>query len=141
MQKLSSVILVDDDATTNHINESLLRSMGVTDTIVVAQNGVDALALLENAGVVAPTAEHPALLLLDIEMPTMSGMEFLEAYQRLPAGVREAIRIVVLTVSMSSTDLARVDELPVAGLASKPLTVDKLATILQLHFNRFLPAA
>ncbi|RSK35952.1 response regulator [Hymenobacter metallilatus] len=137
MEKLSYVILVDDDDTTNHINESLIRSLGITDSIFTANDGVEALALLEQQ-VVAPSAAHPALLLLDITMPTMDGMAFLEAYQHLPAAYREAIRIVVLTVNMTSANLARVDDLPVAGLASKPLTAEKMDTILKLHFQRKL---
>ena len=55
-----------------------------------------------------------------------------------PAAQREAIRIIVLTVSMNSENLARINELPIAGLASKPLTAEKLDTILQLHFQRSL---
>lgn len=44
----------------------------------------------------------------------------------------------VLTTSMNSTDLARLEELPIAGLASKPLTEEKINTILRLHFQRQL---
>ncbi|MGI4869815.1 MAG: response regulator [Janthinobacterium lividum] len=137
MEKLSSVILVDDDPTTNYLNEALVRSLGITDTVVVAENGVEALEMLEHQAIV-PTAERPTLLLLDITMPTMGGISFLEAYQGLPAAQRDAIRIIVLTVSMTSENLARVNELPIAGLASKPLTAEKLDTILQLHFQRKL---
>lgn len=140
MQKLSSILLVDDDATTNYLNESLLRSLRVADHFAVARDGLEALALLES-GDVAPTTSSPALILLDIGMPTMNGMEFLEAYQRLPLEQQAAIIIVVLTTSMNSKDLARLDELPIAGLASKPLTEEKINTILQLHFRRELPAA
>ena len=139
MQKLSSILLVDDDDTTNFLNESLLRALQVTDQFVVARNGLEALTLLENQ-CVAPTVSCPALILLDVNMPAMNGMEFLEAYQRLPREHQEAIIIVVLTTSMNSTDLARLDELPIAGMASKPLTEDKINTILKLHFQRQLPA-
>ena len=137
MEKLSSVILVDDDSTTNYLNEALVRSLGLTDTVVVAENGEEALAMLGELAV-PPTLENPTLLLLDMTMPTMGGIPFLEAYQNLPAAQREAIRIIVLTVSMNSENLARINELPIAGLASKPLTAEKLDTILQLHFQRSL---
>ena len=140
MQKLSSILLVDDDDTTNFLNESLLRALQVADQFVVARNGLEALALLENQ-CVAPTASCPALILLDVNMPAMNGMEFLEAYQRLPREHQEAIIIVVLTTSMNSTDLTRLNELPIAGMASKPLTEDKINTILKLHFQRQLPGA
>ncbi len=128
---------MDDDTTTNYLNESLLRSLRVTDQFIVARDGIEALALLESQ-CVAPTTSCPALILLDVNMPAMNGMEFLEAYQRLPQEHRDAIIIVVLTTSMNSADLARLDELPIAGLASKPLTPDKVNTILQLHFQRQL---
>jgi CheY-like chemotaxis protein len=140
LQQLSSILLVDDDATTNYLNESLLRSLHVADHVIVARDGLEALALLESEEV-APTTSSPALILLDISMPTMNGMEFLEAYQRLPPEQRATIIIVVLTTSMNSQDLARLDELPIAGLASKPLTAEKINTILQLHFQRELPTA
>ena len=130
---------MDDDPTTNYLNESLLRSLSVTDQFIVARDGIEALALLESQ-CVAPSTSCPALILLDVNMPVMNGMEFLEAYQRLPQEHRDAIIIVVLTTSMNSTDLARLDELPIAGLASKPLTQDKVNTILQLHFQRQLSA-
>jgi CheY-like chemotaxis protein len=138
VQKLSSILLVDDDATTNYLNESLLRSLKVTDQFIIARDGLEALTLLQSQ-CVAPTTSCPALILLDVNMPAMNGIEFLEAYKRLPQEHREAIIIVVLTTSMHSRDLARLHELPIAGLASKPLTEEKIDTILQLHFKRQLP--
>lgn len=138
LQKLSSILLVDDDTTTNYLNESLLRSLNVTDQFIIARDGLEALTLLQSQ-CVAPTTSCPALILLDVNMPAMNGIEFLEAYKSLPQAHQEAIIIVVLTTSMNSTDLARLNDLPIAGLASKPLTEDKINTILQLHFQRQLP--
>ena len=45
----------------------------------------------------------------------------------------------MLTTTMDARDLARLDELSIAGLVSKPLTKDKVDNILQLHFQRQLP--
>ena len=45
------------------------------------------------------------------------------------------------TASMNSVDLGRIESLPIAGLVSKPLTKDKLDTILKLHFQRHFPTA
>jgi CheY-like chemotaxis protein len=140
LQKLSSVLLVDDDATTNYLNESLLRSLNVADYFTVAHDGLEALTLLEKQRE-PPSSSKPALILLDVNMPVLNGMDFLEAYQRLPQAHREGIIIVVLATNMNSQDLARLNELPIAGLASKPLTEEKINTILQLHFQRQLPTA
>lgn len=81
----------------------------------------------------------PALILLDITRPGLDGMGFLESYQQLPP-VQQASAVIVLhTVSMTSTDLGRVEGLPIAGLVSKPLTTEKIGIILQVHYRRQLP--
>ena len=134
MKKLSSVLLVDDDSTTNFLNSLLLSSLSVTDKLLVALNGAEALATLTHT-CTAPNSNCPALILLDVNMPLMNGTEFLEAYQRLPLFGQQGSVIVMLTTSMHSRDLARIQELPIAGLVSKPLTKEKVDSILQLHFQ------
>ncbi|MDF7815417.1 hypothetical protein [Hymenobacter sp. YC55] len=46
MPKLSSILLVDDNDTTNFLNGHLLKSLGVTDHVLTARNGQEALDLL-----------------------------------------------------------------------------------------------
>ena len=139
MIKLSSVLLVDDDPLTNDLNERLLKHLGVADRYLAVNDGVDALAALEDLAADAhPTS--PVLVLLDVKMPGMDGMAFVEAYQRLPEAQQQAVVIVMHTASMSSVDLGRVESLPIAGLVSKPLSKEKLDTILQLHFQRRFPS-
>ncbi|MBT2556242.1 response regulator [Hymenobacter sp. ISL-91] len=133
MQKLPSVLLIDDDQTNNFLNELLLKKLDVTERVLVAESGTDALSLLAHN---APDA--PDLILLDVNMPGMSGIQFLEAYQQLPTDQRGATIIVMLTTTMDAHDLGRLDELSIAGLVSKPLTKEKVDHLLQLHFQRQL---
>lgn len=138
MIKLSSVLLVDDDQLTNDLNQRLLQELGVADQYLSANDGVQAFAALEQLALEAnPTS--PVLVLLDVKMPRMDGMAFVDAYQQLPETQQQAVVIVMHTASMSSVDLGRVESLPIAGLVSKPLTKEKLDTILQLHFQRRFP--
>lgn len=116
MQKLSSILLVDDDPTTNFLHEQLLLSLGVTEHCLVAENGADALALL--AEYAAPDGVCPALVLLDVHMPVMDGIEFLEAYIQPPSPPPV---VIVLTTSVHARDQARMSKLPVADWVSKPL--------------------
>lgn len=134
MEKLPRILLVDDDETTNFINETLLNKLKVSDEVRIAMSGEQALELLTQSPPYVPT-----LVLLDLAMPGIGGIAFLEAFLGLPQAQQEATVIVVLTTSMDSRDLARINELPIAGLASKPLTREKIDTLLRLHFQRQLP--
>ena len=136
MEKLSSVLLVDDDSTNNFLNELLFQQLDITDRLITAEDGARALDIIENA---AP-ADEPALILLDVNMPGMGGIAFLEAYRRLPQSQRGATVVIMLTTTMDANDLSRLEELNIAGLVSKPLTKEKIDGILQLHFQRQLPA-
>ena len=136
MKKLSTVLLVDDDETTNFLNEHLLRKLGVANTVLVARNGEEALHLLAEA-CVPGAANYPELVLLDLNMPVMSGINFLEAFQPAPPARR--IQVVILTTTTHPRDLARLQLLPHAGLLHKPLTREKIDTVLRDHFQRHLP--
>ena len=140
MIKLSSVLLVDDDPLTNDLNERLLKQLGVADRYFAATDGADALVALDDLAAEA-NPSSPVLVLLDVKMPGMDGMAFVEAYQQLPEARQQAVVIVMHTASMNSVDLGRIESLPIAGLVSKPLTKDKLDTILKLHFQRQFPAS
>lgn len=135
MPKLRCTLLVDDDPTTNYLNRKLLEKLDVTDHILVALNGHEALAVLAaECTEASPTC--PALIFLDINMPLMNGFDFLEAYRQLPLAQQQAIVIVMLTTSVHPQDLQRLQTLPVAGFLSKPLNPAKVHDILQAHFSQ-----
>jgi CheY-like chemotaxis protein len=134
MQKLSSILLVDDDETTNFLHAHLLKSLGVTDQVLVAHNGQEALSLLAHN--CNSTATCPMLVFLDIHMPVMGGIDFLAAYQPQPPA--QAIQVVVLTSSVHLRDLERLKNLPHLAVLQKPLTRAKVDALLQEHFQRKL---
>lgn len=139
MNPLPCVLLVDDDTTTNFLNQMLLTRLRVTDRVLVAQDGEQALRKLKEH-CTAPATDCPVLILLDVNMPGMNGFEFLEAYKQLPVGREQGIVVVILTTSMHPRDMQRVEQVgAVAGFVNKPLTKEKIADILQIHFQQELP--
>ncbi|QNH61919.1 response regulator [Hymenobacter sediminicola] len=138
MQKLPCLLLVDDDQATNFLNRRLLEKLQVSDQLLVALNGQEALDVLV-ANCQENTPQCPVLLFLDVKMPVMNGFDFLEAYQQLPLH-KELVIIVMLTTSLHPQDMHRLEQFPIAGLLSKPLTKDKVNQVLKTHFQRELPA-
>lgn len=133
MPQLSSILLVDDDETANFLSRLVLRRTGIPEHVLVAENGQQALHLLATS-CTPHNPQCPDLILLDVNMPVMNGLEFLAAYQQLPLAQQRAIVIVLLTSTALPRDIAQLQGLPVAGMIEKPLTVDKFQRLLAEHF-------
>jgi len=106
------VLLVEDDEAIRESLSELLESEGYR--VVTARNGRQALDWLTTS------SELPALLLLDLMMPVMSGLEVLEAMRALPDARRD-LPVIVLTASRERSDSPGV----IANLR-KPIDVDDL---------------
>lgn len=141
MRKLSCILLVDDDQTTNFLNQLLLNKLAVADKLLTAHDGAQALELVQQHCSTEAGAACPSLILLDVNMPGMNGMQFLEAYHRLPLAQQQAIVIVMLTTSLHPRDLERAQQFNVHGFLSKPLTAEKVDSLLRTYFQQELPGA
>ncbi|MGI4874307.1 MAG: response regulator [Janthinobacterium lividum] len=133
MSPLLRILLVDDDETTNFLNQRVLRRLEVAPQLVAGGNGAEALDYLTSLAK-ASEDSSPTLILLDLQMPVLDGWTFLEAYRRLPFAQRQApVAIVVLTVTEPSVaDLERLQHLPIAAVLYKPLTQEKAEQLLSL---------
>lgn len=128
--RLRRVVLIDDDDIDNAIHTRVLRKTDLVDDIVAFQYADDALEYL------AAEPHEVDLIFLDINMPRMTGFEFLEEYRKLREDCQARHVVVMLTTSLRDDDMRRAEEIPeVSGYHNKPLTVEGLADILRAHFH------
>lgn len=126
MKKLDKVFLIDDDSINNYISENIIKKSGITDSIKVYLNGQDALETLEKSN------NTPELILVDINMPVMDGLEFLEQYGN--SGKSDSVIYLMHTSPLTEEQSNRLKKLPVKGSLLKPLTKEKFQTIVEKHF-------
>lgn len=134
MDKIPCILLVDDDKTTNYINELIIRRADLTDELLIAHNGRDAIEMIrkrcEESG-----SGVPELIILDINMPVMDGFEFLERVKAIDCLNAHSAVVAVLTTSLDSRDIARVKASGVSEFLSKPLTKQDLNRLFEKHFH------
>jgi CheY-like chemotaxis protein len=130
-----TVMLVDDDDIDNYVNRKIITSYGFADHILSCDDPAKALEYLKDD--TATQAARPEVIFLDLNMPRMSGFQFIEEFNKLPEAQREGIAIVVLSSTLNVFDLARArNERAVLTSFSKPLIKGNLDQLHQLLYDR-----
>ena len=117
------ILLVEDTPDDAELTIMSLKQSGLLNDVVVAEDGIEALDYLFGQGRYAGRnpAETPALILLDIKMPRLDGIEVL---QRLRADKRTSVLPVgILTTSSEDIDLVRAYESGANAYVRKPVSL------------------
>ncbi|MBI5751545.1 MAG: response regulator [Hydrogenophilales bacterium] len=130
-----SIMLVEDDQVDTMTVLRALKELHVMNPLQHVENGEEALNFLRNAA-----NPRPCLILLDLNMPIMGGIEFLQIVKQ-DEGLK-GIPVVVLTTSEEQEDKVESFQLGVAGYMRKPVdypqfvetirTIDAYWTISEL---------
>lgn len=118
------ILLVEDDLVDAMTVVRALKEIHVTNPVVHRENGEDALNYLED-----PANDKPCIVLLDLKMPIMNGIEFLQAIKKNDKF--RHIPVVVLTASEEQQDKSNSFNLGVAGYMSKPVDYPKLVEVMR----------
>lgn len=120
--KAVNILLVEDDYLDIMNVERELSKINITHPLVVARNGREALNMLRGAEGADKISPAPSVILLDINMPKMNGLEFLAEIRRDPEFSH--IPVFIMTTSNEDVDRMAAQRLNVTGYIVKPLTFD-----------------
>ena len=119
-----NILLVDDDEVDVMTVQRAFSKANIANKVFVACDGIEALHLLRTDGI--PTARR--LVLLDLNMPRMNGIEFLREVRQDPE--LQTLTVVVLTTSNEDRDRVDAYQLNVAGYLLKPVTFHAFADVM-----------
>ncbi len=135
MKSVQTILLIDDDDTTNYLNHRLLSRMQAAEDIRVVTNGEEALQYLKHSFSGDEEYPRPDMILVDIKMSVMDGFEFLEEYQKFSDSDKKHIVMLMLTSSASFYDLEKLKQFPdVRQHYSKPLNEGDVREIMNDYF-------
>ncbi len=126
-----TIVMADDDEDDRLLVRDALAQAPVPATLRFVEDGGELLEYLRRERRYAPPAEAPApsLVLLDLNMPRMNGMEALREIRGDPALCR--IPVVVMTTSSRREDVRRSYELGANSFITKPVTFSGLVEVMR----------
>jgi len=129
-----NLLIVDDDDICLLMHRRIAADSGLFETIQSAKDGLGALAILEEA--VRGRRRMPDIILLDLNMPFMNGVEFLETFRQLKFLNKGKITIGMLTSSTDSKDQQTAYSLGVSHFLSKPFTRKHLLVVALSEYTK-----
>lgn len=118
------ILLVEDDKIDQKSVLRAFHDLKIANPLVIVQNGQEAIAYLEDT-----QNKQPCLIVLDLRMPVMSGLECLEIIKKTDHLKR--IPVVVLTTSKDDQDLKQSFNLGVVGYMVKPVDYQKFIEMVR----------
>lgn len=128
------ILLAEDDPNDAHLTKRALVDSKAPPEIVVARDGAEALDVLYRRGNFADTASPPCVVLLDLKMPKVNGLEVLRTIKHDPR--LRNIPVVMLTSSRQERDLTASYDLGANAYVVKPVSFAEFREALK-HVGSF----
>lgn len=123
MYLFETILLVDDDYVTNCLTEKQLKNARISKNVKAVKNGEEALTYLAES-----VNRTPQLILLDINMPEMDGLEFLKYFKQMT--LEKDIRIILVTSVITPEKKEKLNSLGFTEILEKPFTAQKLHSVI-----------
>ncbi|WP_229209000.1 response regulator [Dyadobacter luticola] len=115
---MTILLLEDDEVDVMNVKRAFKKN-NISNPLIVASNGIEGLAILRSR----TDLPKPRIVLLDLNMPKMGGIEFLKEIRQDPE--LSSLSVFVMTTSNEDSDKIEAFNLNVAGYILKPLSMDR----------------
>ncbi len=133
-KKLNCVLLIDDDEATNFYHKIILERESIGVHIQSVKSAAEGLDFLLCKGDYT-NHPQPGIIFLDLNMPGMSGWDFLKEYDELSKDIHDRAVVTILTTSINPDDRDRAAAIPaVKEFAHKPLTAETFWKVANENF-------
>ena len=122
------ILLVEDNLEDAAVTKRVLKHNKLNKSLVIAASGKEALAALQNK----TKADLPQLILLDINLPDISGIDLLTSIKNDEN--LSAIPVVILTGSNEDQDIQKSYDLGASSYLVKPISIDALMLVIEKLF-------
>jgi two-component system response regulator len=141
MKPAHAILLVEDNPADVKITQRALRESGLPVELIVVRDGQEAVDYLLRQGTHAttPNWRSPDLILLDLNLPGMSGRQVLERVRSTPA--LRAVPVVVLTTSRRQEDIQQMYASGANTYIEKPQNFSRFVEVLQTIHRYWLEMA
>lgn len=128
MTRTAQVLVTEDNDIDAERVARCAKRGGLPNPLIRALDGQEALEVLRGEDARGPL-DNPHIVLLDLNMPRMNGLEFLSELRSDP--VLANTPVIVVTTSEMPSDLAEAKRLRADGYLNKPITTDQLCEVIQ----------
>lgn len=129
-EKILNILLVEDDEVDIMNVKRAFKKNKISNPLFIARNGIEALAMLRGDENTQKLDPLPKVILLDLNMPKMGGLEFLHQIRNDPA--LKSISVFVMTTSDEESDKVTAYNLNVAGYILKPLSFERFVQAVSI---------
>jgi CheY-like chemotaxis protein len=128
--KLVNILLVEDDSVDVMNVQRAFKKNNIQNPLYLAKNGLEGLAMLRGTDGQEMIRPRPQIIMLDLNMPQMNGLEFLKELRNDPE--LKSISVFVMTTSKDDKDRFEAYNLNVAGYIIKPVSFEKFVEAVSI---------
>lgn len=138
---LDGILLIDNDLPTNFMHHKAIEKSAIDVMVKVVRTAAEALEFLTYSGSYEDYEDvcRPGIIFLHINLPGLSGWDFMEEYQKLEPRFKTAAMVVLLTTSPNQADKELALKYPeITTLLQKPLKPETVLALAHKYFEELI---